>query len=157
MELQEGSLVLCTVERIEPTIVFVKLPDNRQGTIVTSEIAAGRIKNIRKYVMPNKKIVCKVLSIDKNIHLSLRRVSSKEKQEVLAKYKKEQTAKSALHSVLKEQSSNIEENILKDFESLAQFLEQVKEKPEIINKYIPKQHQEAIKKIAEKKRKTAAE
>lgn len=94
--MEEGDLILCTVSRIEHTAVFVTLPSGEQGTIVLSEIAPGRIKNIREYVMPNKKIVCKIIRISgNNIDLSLRRVSAKERTEVMDKYKQEQTAKSA--------------------------------------------------------------
>src|SRR3989338_10141620 len=94
--IKEGDLVLCTVERIDGTTVFVKLPDEQQGTIVTSEIAPGRIRNIRDYVIPNKRIVCQVLRVSNGrIDLSLRRVGTKEKTIVMEQYKQEQTAKSA--------------------------------------------------------------
>ena len=66
MELEIGDLVLCTVERIERTIIFVKIAfGNKEvdGSIVISEIAPGRIRNIRQYVVPKKKIVCKILRI----------------------------------------------------------------------------------------------
>ena len=94
MELEEGDNVLCTVKRISGTTVFAHIEDDGEGTIITSEIAPGRIRNLREYVVPGKKIVCKVLSIDKsgNIHLSLRRVSDKEKREVLDREKKEKSS-----------------------------------------------------------------
>ena len=90
MQIEEGLAVLCTVTKIIGTTVFVKIEDNGEGTIMTSEIAPGRIRNLRDYVVPNKKIVCKILSIDNsnNIHLSLRRVSAKERKEVLEQYSK---------------------------------------------------------------------
>jgi translation initiation factor 2 alpha subunit (eIF-2alpha) len=75
MELEEGTVVLCTVTKIVGTSVFVKLDDyNKEATIITSEIAPGRIRNLRDYVVPNKKIVCKILRIDNKgqIDLSLR-------------------------------------------------------------------------------------
>jgi len=74
MELEQGDLVLCTVERIEKTIVFVKvLVGNEEidGSIITSEIAPGRIRNIRDYVVPKKRIVCKVLRISQNKNIEL--------------------------------------------------------------------------------------
>jgi translation initiation factor 2 alpha subunit (eIF-2alpha) len=154
MVLDEGDLVLGTVERITNTIIFVKLPDGSEGTIVSSEIAPGRIKNMRQYVVPKKKIVCKVLRVDgKHINLSLRRVNSKEKKEVMQLFKQEQTSKSAIHSILKEDAKKTEEKILKDFDSLFDFFIKAKEEPKLIEKYIPKKFQEAIKKITEKKQK----
>ena len=74
-ELEEGEIVLCTVDKIIGTTVFVKIEGNGEGTITTSEIAPGRIRNLRDYVSPGRKIVCKVLRVDVNkISLSLRRV-----------------------------------------------------------------------------------
>ena len=49
---------MCIVERIEKTVVFVKILNNgneTEGSITTSEIAPGRIRNIRDYVVPKKK------------------------------------------------------------------------------------------------------
>ena len=77
----EGDIILCTVEKIEGISVFVTIDKGGTGSIVTSEIAPGRIRNLRDYVVPNKKIVCKVLKVDPNghVHLSLRRVTAKER------------------------------------------------------------------------------
>ena len=61
MGIKTDDLILCTVKKIEGTTVFVDLGDSIHGTIVFSEIAAGRIRNIREYAIPGKKIVCKVL------------------------------------------------------------------------------------------------
>lgn len=150
---QEGELLLCTVEKVEGTSVFVKLPDNSQGTIIFSEVAPGRIRNIREYVMPNKRIVCKVLRVSGNhIDLTLRRVTSKEKLEVMDKFKAEMTVKGALKSLLKEKADEVEEKILKEFPSLSEFLEQTRQDEKVISKYIPKEHQEAIKKISQKRK-----
>ena len=80
--MKEEELVLCTVEKVTNTVTFVRLPDGREGTIISSEIAPGRIKFMRQYVVPNKKIVCKVLRDEgNNINLSLRRVNNKEKKD----------------------------------------------------------------------------
>ena len=81
IQLEEGDIVLCTVDKIVRTNVFVHIEGHDEGTIILSEIAPGRIRNIRNYVVPKKKIVCKILRIKKgNIDLSLRRVSKKEKK-----------------------------------------------------------------------------
>jgi translation initiation factor 2 alpha subunit (eIF-2alpha) len=152
--LNEDDIILGTVERITSTTIFVKLENNQEGTIILSEIAPGRIKNLRAYVVPNKKIVCKVLRISgSHIDLSLRRVKSKEKKQVLEKYKQEKTAKSALRSILKEDAKSTEEKILKNFESVFDFMSQSKEDSNLIEKYIPKKFQEQIKKISKKKSK----
>ena len=91
MNLEEGEIVSCVVDRIVGTIVFVKISGNGEGSIILSEIAPGRIRNLRNYVVPKKKIVCKILKIGDsgNIYLSLRRVTQKEKKEVLEQEKQE--------------------------------------------------------------------
>ena len=68
-QIEEGQIVLCTVDKIVGTTVFVKIEDNGEGTITTSEISPGRIRNLRKYVIPGKKIVCKVLNTKNGTHL----------------------------------------------------------------------------------------
>ena len=81
-QLDVGDVVLCTVDRIVGTTVFVMIGDNNrtEGSIIVSEISPGRIRNLRDFVTPKKKIVCKIIRINQgNIELSLRRVTSKEK------------------------------------------------------------------------------
>jgi len=149
----EGEIILCTVERIESTTVFVRLSSGELGTMVLSEIAPGRIKNLREYVVPNKKIVCKVIRVSgDHVDVSLRRVTSKERTELLEKYKQEQTAKSAINQLLKDKAKEVIEKIQKDF-SLGEFINKAKEDEKIIEKYVPKEFQEAIKKITQKKQK----
>jgi translation initiation factor 2 subunit 1 len=90
-EYEEGDIVIGTVDRLIGTSVFVKL-DSQEGVINFSEVAPGRIRNIRDYINVGQKIVVKVIRVDKekkNIDLSLRRVTLKEKKEVLENEKKE--------------------------------------------------------------------
>lgn len=90
---EEDEVLLGTVDRITGTSVFVKLDDyNKEGVISFSEVAPGRIRNIRDYVRIGQKIVVKVLRVNKekaHIDLSLRRVSAKEKKEIIDENKKE--------------------------------------------------------------------
>lgn len=150
--MKEGDLVLCTVEQVNNNITHVRLPNGDEGTIVSSEIAPGRIKHLRHYVFPNKKIVCKILQIlGENIHLSLRRVSSKEKKEIMQEFKQEQAISVALNQLLTSPKEIIKK-IRSNFESLTDFTNKAKNNPRILEEYIPKKNQEAIKKIIEKKR-----
>ena len=152
--MEEGDLVLCTVEKILGTTVFVKLASGEKGTLITSEIAPGRIRNLREYVVPNKKIVCKVLRIrGDQINLSLRRVSSKEKKDILTKLKQEQSSKSGLHQILKDKAEGVEKKILEKFDSLFEFLSSAREDEKLVKTYIPAEFHEAIKKLTQKKRK----
>ena len=87
MAYNENDLVVCKVINIVGTTVFVETEDGINGSIVVSEIAPGRIRNLRAYVVPNKLIVCKVLSVgDRHLFLSLRRVKDKEKRNDLWEY-----------------------------------------------------------------------
>jgi translation initiation factor 2 alpha subunit (eIF-2alpha) len=153
MELKESDLVLCIVEKIEKTAIFVKIENNGSGTITTSEIAPGRIRNIRDYVVPGKRIVCKVLEIDKsgNIRLSLRRVSGKERQEVLDIYEKEKNCLSIIRSIAKEKAEEIAERIKKE-SSLYEFFQNCRENPKQLEKYFTKEEAEKICKILQEKK-----
>lgn len=134
MILTEGSLVLCTVKKIEKTNIFLELENGEEGSMVLSEVVAGRIRNLREYISPNKKIVCKVLSTENNqIQLSLRRVTAKERESVLERYKKENRLLSILKTVVK----NPEEIIakIKERHDLSDFLEEAKTSPAILKKF----------------------
>src|SRR3990167_2683019 len=131
--IEQGDLVLCTVERIEGTVVFVKVLANGKeidGSIVTSEIAPGRIRNLRDYVVPKKKIVCKVLRISErgNFELSLRRVTPKERKEVMDAEGQERAYKSILKKILGEKTPEVLKEIQKE-ESLTDFFQSAKENP----------------------------
>jgi len=139
MELEVGDIVLCTVDRIVGTVVFVKIENNNEGSIITSEIAPGRIRNLREYVFPKKKIVCKVLRIapNGNIDLSLRRVSQKEKKEVLERDNQEKSYRNILKNVLGDKFEEIAQKISKEG-NLVDFLQEAKENSAKLEKTVGK-------------------
>ncbi|RMD45593.1 hypothetical protein D6829_01995 [Candidatus Pacearchaeota archaeon] len=152
--MKEGDIVLCRVEKVTNTVTHVRLPNGEEGTIISSEIAPGRIKYMRKYVVPNKKIVCKVLDIDNgHIHLSLRRVSSKERKEVMKKYRQEQAIKTALGQLLGKKSESIIGDILDNFPDLTSFIDEVRKDEGVLKKYLPEESWDVVRKIAEKRKK----
>ena len=156
-ELEEGQIVFCTVDKIIGTTVFVKIEGNGEGTITTSEISPGRIRNLRDYVVLGKKIVCKILKIQGDkIHLSLRRVKQNEKKELLEKISKEKSYKAIFNTVLKENAMHIINKIMNDY-SLIDFFEEVKTNPKLLDKYLNKEESEKIKKILESKKDKAKE
>ncbi len=108
---EEEELVLCTVTGINPHSVFCTLDEygGRTGMIHISEIAPGRIRNIREYVQEGKKVVCKVLLINKekgHIDLSLRRVNEIQKRNKLNQVKQEQLAEKIIEYVAKQQGES---------------------------------------------------
>jgi len=143
--IEEGDVVLCTVDRIIGTNVFVKIEDNGEGCIVFSEVAPGRIRNIRDYAIPKKKIVCKVLRISGDrIDLSLRRVTQKEQKEVKGIYKQEKSYEKILKSVLgEEQGKKIIKEISKK-NKIYDFLQNAKENSKELEKLVGKEN---VKKI----------
>jgi len=153
MNLEVGDIVSCTVDRIVGTVVFVKIHNivgagkDIEGSIILSEIAPGRIRNLRDYVVPKKKIVCKVLRISGDrIDLSLRRVTQKEKKEILEKEKTEKSYTSILKSILGEKTKEIINEVQKE-ESLYDFLEEVKQNSKKLEKIIGKNDSKKILEI----------
>ncbi|MFH1326627.1 MAG: hypothetical protein ABIH59_00680 [archaeon] len=154
--LEVGDIVMCTVEKIAGTVVFVKIDENEQGSIILSEIAPGRIRNLRDYVVPKKRIICKVLRVSgDNISLSLRRVTPKEQKEIREYYKLEKSYKSILKTILKEKVDEIISKIKKQ-SSLFEFLEEAKENPKELEKIVSKEEAKKILEIlkSQKKKKT---
>ena len=152
---EQGELVLCTVSNIQGTTVFAALDKyGKTGVIHTSEIAPGRIRNIRDYVVPNKKIVCKVLRLDilkGHIDLSLRRVSKKDTQEEIKRYKREQVSNKILEMVLKTEIGSTKEKILEKFETITELLELSLQNPEALKEFMNKTDAEKILRIVAEK------
>jgi len=99
-----GEIVLCTVKKIVMHSVFVVIDEYErlEGMVHISEIAPGRIRNLRDYVKEGKRIVCKVLDINRNtgnIDLSLRRVGTSFMVQKLNEIKQEDKAEKLLESV----------------------------------------------------------
>lgn len=156
--LESGDIVICIVEKIVGTTVFVKIQHygkELEGSIVLSEIAPGRIRNLRDYVIPKKKIVCKVLRVSGNyIELSLRRVTPKEKKEMLEQENQEKSYTNILKTILAEKANLIIEDILKK-NSVFDFIESSKKDPKELEKLIGKEKTQKILDIvnAQKKKK----
>lgn len=155
--LEVGDLVICTVDKIIGTNVFVTLNNGKEGTITFSEIAPGRIRNIRAHVVPKKIIVCKVLRISArgNIELSLRRVSQKERKEILEEAKQEKSYENILKTILGKKAEEIIKKI-KEKENLFDFLEKAKEDKNELEKLIGKEYGKKIIEILKSQKKKKA-
>lgn len=159
MELEVGDIVMCSVERISGTVVFVKIPlgDREiEGSIITSEIAPGRIRNLREYVVPKKRIVCKVLRITPqgNVELSLRRVTQKEKKEIIEKDKQEKSYINILKVVLGDRAEEIIDKIKKK-EKIYDFLQEAKENPKILENFVGKDSEKILEILKSQKQRKA--
>lgn len=150
MKLKENDVVLCTVEKIEGTTVFLRLEGGERGTMILSEVAAGRIRNLREYVFPEKRVVCKILKIvSDHVELSLRRVTSKEKEQIMEKYKKE----SALKNILKTAGEDPELFIKKVKESydIGDFFDEAREDPSLLETFVGKEKAKILSKMISEK------
>src|SRR3989344_1518902 len=110
---EEGELVLCTVTKIHFHSVFVRLDEyNKSGLIHISEVSPGRIRNMRDFVVEGKKVVCKVIRINKEkgyIDLSLRRVNANQQRKKISEIKLEQKAEKIVEQVAKKLNTRTEE------------------------------------------------
>lgn len=154
---EPGDFVLCRVKEIMKTTVFVHLEKyGKTGVIPTSEIAPGRIRNIRDYVVIDKRIICKVLRVDRNtghIDLSLRRVTQKETREEMQKYENEDIALKILRIIIKEKAESVAEAIKKDYPLLHDFFESSIKDPSALEKYISKEDAKKVLDIIREKMK----
>jgi translation initiation factor 2 subunit 1 len=100
---ETGEIVLCTVKKVLPHSVFVMLDEyGQEGMLHISEIAPGRIRNIRDYVKEEKKIICKILKVDevkRHIDVSLRRVTLSQKRNKADECKQEQKADKLIEGI----------------------------------------------------------
>jgi len=101
---EEDELVICTITSVQHHSVFAKLDEyeNKSGMIHISEVSPGRIRNIRDYVQEGKKVICKILRIDRvkgHIDLSLRRVNAGQRRKKNDDIKQEQKAEKIIESV----------------------------------------------------------
>lgn len=151
---KEGDIVLCTVRKIEGTTVFLDIEGGGEGNMVLSEVAPGRIRNLREFVVPNKKVVCKVLRVkEEHIELSLRRVTGGEREMVMKNYKKELTLESMLKPILKDKAKQTIVKIEEKYD-VADFLDRARAQPSLIREFVTKEEAEKLEKIfTEKKEK----
>ncbi|MBU0981003.1 MAG: S1 RNA-binding domain-containing protein [Nanoarchaeota archaeon] len=110
---EEGELAMCTVLKVHHNSVFVKLNEyGDTGLVHISEVAPGRIRNIREYVKEGKVIVCKVLRINKErgyIDLSLRRVTEMQRRSKVNELKQEQMAEKILEMAARKHKQDIKD------------------------------------------------
>jgi translation initiation factor 2 alpha subunit (eIF-2alpha) len=157
--MEVGDLVSCIVDRIVGTVVFVKIQGQKgepEGSIVFSEVAPGRIRNIRDYVVPKKKIVCKILRMSNgNIDLSFRRVTQKERKEVLEEENLSKSYEGILKTICKEEAEKIIKKI-KEEGDLVSFFEEAKSDSKELEKIVGKDNAKKIIEILNSQKKKVA-
>lgn len=146
----ESELVLCTVTKIYHTSIFVHLDEynNSVGMINISEIAPGRIRNLRDYVQEGKKVVCKVLKVNErrgHIDLSYRRVNDNQRRKKIEEIKQEQKAEKLIEDVAKTLKTNVKvifneiySKLEKDYDNVYNFFMDVRLNEIKVEDYIKK-------------------
>ena len=102
----EDELVLCTITNVQHHSVFANMDEyGKTGMIHISEVSPGRIRNLRDYVQVGKKVICKILRIDRvngHIDLSLRRVNEGQRRRKNDEIKQEQKAEKIIEILAKQ-------------------------------------------------------
>jgi len=162
---EEGEFVFCTVTKIFGHAVFVKLEEyDKQGMINISEVSPGRIRNLRDFVVENKKIVCVVLRVNTekgHIDLSLRRVNENQKRKKLDEIKQEQKAEKIVENIAKDLKKDpkqlyeeVVEKIRKEYHNLSScFTDVVDDKANLVELGLPKDVAEKLSEIVKQKMK----
>ncbi len=142
---EENEIVICTVKKILPHGVFVGIDEykDKEGLIHISEISPGRVRNIRDFVKEGKKIVCKILKINRernHIDLSLRRVTQSQRINKNTAYKQEQKAEKILEVLAKQLGKQPEEiyrtvgnSLMEKYNSLYESFEDIREDPKALS------------------------
>lgn len=154
-KLNEDDIVLATVTRIQGNTVFLEIEvegEKIEGTMIFAEVSPGRIRNIREFVSPGKKVACKVLRIKGNhVELSLRRVTGKEREEMQERHKKSMMLNNMLKTVFKDKTLKVLDKIKEKYEP-SEFLDEARENPDILKLIAKNSELEQLKKIFAEKR-----
>jgi len=156
---EEGELLKCTVTSVQSHSVFVRIDEyGINGMIHISEIAPGRIRNIRDYVLEGKSVICKVLRVNPergHVDLSLRRVSESQRRNKVNEMKKEKLAEklvdvvaSNLNTDSKKLYSDVSEKVQEHFYLLFEcFTEITRGTFQISELKLPKNVSDELKKV----------
>jgi len=137
-----GDLAVCTVQNVKNFGAFVSLDEygGKEGFIHVRDVATGWVKYIRDHVREGQKIVCKVLSVDKDkghIDVSLKQVNDHQRREKIQEWKNEKKAEKLLEIVgtkmgksLEEAFDAVGETLMEEFGTLYSAFEQAAINPD---------------------------
>jgi translation initiation factor 2 subunit 1 len=141
---EAGDLVVCSVQNVKNFGAFVSLDEygGKEGFIHVRDVATGWVKYIRDHVREGQKIVCKVLSVDKergHIDLSLKQVNEHQKREKIQEWKNEKKAEKLLEIVGTKMGKNLDEayaeageKLINEFGELYSAFEEVTVNPDAL-------------------------
>jgi len=108
-----GEIVIVSITRITPYSAMCKLDEypGKEGMIHISEVSGKWVRDIRKFIKPNKNYVVKVMDVDEkkgHIRLSLKRVARIDRTRKMQAYKREQKAEKILIKIAKKQKMTLD-------------------------------------------------
>jgi len=103
---KEGEVLMCTVKKVEKFGAFVNLDEygGIEGFIHISEVSTNWVKNIRDFFKEGRKVVVKVMRLDRaknQVDLSLKRTTEQQKKYKIQQWKQRQKAGKLLEMVTK--------------------------------------------------------
>lgn len=151
MSVKEDDVVFCKVTKIDGTSVFLEIDgESKQGSMTLSEVAAGRIRNLKKFVSPGRMVVCKVLRVLPDyVELSLRRVTTKEREELLESHKRERAFWNMLE-VVGEEPQKIISEIKKEY-NFIDFFDEAREDKKVLETFLSKEKAQKVFEILAEK------
>ncbi len=141
-----GELVLCTSRRIGQFAAWCSLDEyqNLEGMIHISESAGRWVRDIKKFIKPNKQYVAKVVKVDPSanvINLSLKRVSKSEERSKWNEFRKEQRADNMLKVIAHDLGISVDKayeeigfKLQEEFGDLYSGFEKINESPSELSK-----------------------
>ncbi len=132
----KNELLICTVKSISPHSAFVSLDEyeNLDAMLHISEVASGRIKNIKDYIHEGKQIVCLALRINRAkgyVDVSLKRVRESDKKRKLSEWRLSKRLDKFLSFIgkrINKSQEEVEEEILRNYDSLGLFMKVLQRK-----------------------------
>lgn len=103
---KEGEVLMCTVQKVERFGAFVSLDEyeGKEGFIHISEVSTNWVKNIRDFFKEGRKVVVKVMRLDRGkrqVDLSLKRTTEQQKKYKIQQWKQRQKVEKLLEMTSK--------------------------------------------------------
>jgi len=110
-----GEFVIATVKEVTPHGAYVTLDEygGRTALLHVSEVSTGWVRNISKYVTVGRKVVLKVIRVNRQrmeVDLSLRQVNEEERKAKLIEVKQAEKAKAIFDLVRERMNLSPEDN-----------------------------------------------
>ncbi len=108
-----GEYVIATIREINPSSAIATLDEynDKKAMIHISEISSSWVKDIRKFVKENQKVVAEVIKLDNRgyVELSIKRVKPTKSREKIKEFRNEKKAHNFLKMIAKEFNMSLDD------------------------------------------------